>query len=118
MVADDEEQLGTVRDLLKRRTLYIPMTVLLEAHWVLRSRYGFSAKETAAALQGLARLEGIELQNSPSAEWALTRFAEGADLADMLHLASCENVDGLATFDRKLRRSAGDDLPVQVLTLR
>ncbi len=118
MIADDEKQLETVRELLKAQTLFVPLTVLLEAHWVLRSRYSFSSAETATALLSLSRLEGIELQNSQWAEWAIARFMKGADFADMLHLAACEDVTQLATFDRTLGRSAGADSPVPVLTLR
>jgi predicted nucleic-acid-binding protein len=118
IIADDEEQLEAVHKLLEAQTFYVPLTVLLETHWVLRSRYNLSVEETATALLGLSGLEGVELQNAPWAEWAIERFTEGADFADMLHLAACEDVTGLATFDRKLGRSAGEAVPVPVLTLR
>jgi predicted nucleic-acid-binding protein len=118
MIADDKKQLQTVHELLEAETFFVPLTVLLEAHWVLRSRYNMTAQDTATALLGLSRLRGIELQNGPWAEWAITRFAEGADFADMLHLAACDDVTQLATFDRNLGRDAGEDSPVPVSTLR
>ena len=46
--------------------------------------------------------------------WALTRYADSADVGDMLHLVEAAGHDSFLTFDRKLAKQAGDATPIQV----
>jgi predicted nucleic-acid-binding protein len=73
--------------------------------------------EVAAALKNLLSLEGIEVSRADIMLPLLERYAAGADLGDVIHLASAAKCDGFATFDRRLARAAGGDEPVPILTL-
>ena len=118
IVADDENQLARIADLISNHDLLIPLTVLLETQWVLRSSYGYSHQTVANAMSSLASLEQVSLEGGAITAWAISRYKNGADLADMLHLAACDEGIALATFDRKLANAAGRDAPSQVMTLR
>ena len=118
IVADDEDQLARISDLITRHDLLIPLTVLLETQWVLRSSYGYSHQAVANAFSGLASLEHISLEGGAMTTWAISRYTNRADLADMLHLVACDEGMAFATFDRKLATAAGRDAPSQVMTLR
>ena len=118
IVADDENQLALITDLISDHDLLIPLTVLLETQWVLRSRYGYTDQNVANALSSLASLEHISLEGGAVTAWAISRYTKGADLADMLHLAACDEGIAFATFDRKLAAAAGRNASFQVMTLR
>lgn len=118
IVADDPKQLEMIAELIARQELLVPLTVLLETEWVLRSRYGYSQKIVAGALADLAALENVRLEGGAVTAWAISRYSKGADLADMLHLAACDEDVAFATFDRKLAAAAGRKAPAQVITLR
>lgn len=91
-------------------------TVLIETEWVLRSSYGWPRDRIAHALYAL--MDMPELLGAPTGSaWAIDRFADGADLADMLHLCGSENATAFATFDRRLDAAAGSNPPVAILTL-
>ena len=118
IVADDSTQIALIADLISQHELFIPLTVLLETQWVLRSRYGYTAQAVADAMTNLASLEHIQLEGGAVTAWAISRYRKGADLADMLHLAACDEGVAFATFDRKLAAAAGRTAPSQVMTLR
>lgn len=64
VVRDDAAQLAVARALIRRcvereQTLFVPVTVLLELEWVLRSAYGFAKDRVihvVAALLSAAEL--------------------------------------------------------------
>ena len=75
-------------------------------------------RETVAnALAGIVLLEGIHVPRAESVQKLLARYGSGADLGDMIHLASAAKLDGFATFDRRLARDAGPDSPLPIETL-
>lgn len=51
-------------------------------------------------------LETLTFTHAAAVEWALTRAHDGADFADMLHLALSSAADSFATFDRGMARHA------------
>ena len=53
---DDAEQAARARRLLERETTFVPITVLLEAEWMLRAVYNLPAEKVIAALRGFAGL--------------------------------------------------------------
>jgi len=61
---------------------------------VLRSVYGLTGKEVAAALRSFAGLPGVSVENPTLLAEALARAEEGMDFADALHLgaAGCTNL--------------------------
>jgi predicted nucleic-acid-binding protein len=116
MTDDDPSQAARARAIIEE-DFHIPVTVLVETDWVLRSFYGWSRAERAAGFRILLDMpRAVSIPRS--AEWAVERLAAGADFADMMHVAASDGASTFATFDRKLARRAGVDAPVPVETLR
>ncbi|MCX8474323.1 MAG: type II toxin-antitoxin system VapC family toxin [Sphingomonas sp.] len=106
ILGDDESQLGAVRKLMADDSLFVSLTVLLETGWVLESRCRMPRPAVADALIALTLLEGIQVPRSETVLRLLERYRAGADLADMIHLASAAKLEAFATFDRRLHRDA------------
>ena len=91
-------------------SLFVPVSVLLELEWVLRSAFGF---EKAAVLATLSRLLGsIELsfQAEGAVETALAQYERGvADFADCVHAALAIQAGEvpLWTFDKAAAKLTG-----------
>lgn len=114
LVADDADQLARVQALIRTAqyqgaALFIPITVVLELEWVLRSRYGFAKDQIVAAMVGLLEARELAFQLEPAVEQALYIYSEhNADFADCLHAGLC-SANGhapLLTFDAKAARLA------------
>jgi predicted nucleic-acid-binding protein len=116
LVDDDPVQSATARDIL-RQPCIITVTALLETEWVLRSNYRWPRRKIAAVLTDV-----IDLPNAaivpPAMRWAIQRYADGADFADMAHIALSDGAATFATFDRALAKQAGRETPVPIETLR
>lgn len=98
--------------------VFIPMTVLLETSWVLRSFFKMACASIAASLTDLFDIATVYVDDPDGIAWAVERYRAGADLPDMLHLVASQNATSFATFDRKLSRAAGPDTPLTIETLR
>ena len=105
LTSDDADQAARARRLLAREQVFVPLTVLLEAEWVLRSVYGFAAPQVIAALRGFAGLAHVVVESAATAACALD-WAEHLDFADALHLAAARSHDGFVSFDKALARAA------------
>jgi predicted nucleic-acid-binding protein len=109
LVHDDEGQLKLAQALIKRefragRRIMISQLVLLEAEWVLRSRYEFSKEEIMAVISGLLESVEIELEGESAVEQALYLWRDSAsEFADCLIGASYKTLGCRATafFDAK-----------------
>jgi predicted nucleic-acid-binding protein len=62
LTADDAEQAKAARGLVEAGDIFLGVTVLLEAEWVLRAGYGFAAAQIVAALRGMAGLPGMNVE--------------------------------------------------------
>ena len=114
---DDEAQVQAARALMARAPIFVSLGVLLETGWVLQSRYRMHRLEVADALALVVSLDRIVVARRTLALWAIDRYRDGADLADMVHLASAAKVGAFATFDRRIVKDAGPDAPVVIETL-
>lgn len=103
---DDPAQARRARRLVEQGEVLIPLTVLLEAEWVLRAAYGFELAQIHAAFIGLLGLPNLHMQAADRVQKALEWFAGGLDLADALHLVLADDATAFATFDQKLIRRA------------
>ena len=119
LTADDVEQCAVVSNLLeiaakKEERFFIPVTVILETEWVLRSRYRFDKPTVTAALDALMGVSELEFQSEPALEQALWLFKQtGApDFADCLHVAlvSQAGQGQLLTFDERAGKLDGVQL--------
>ena len=113
LTGDHPEQAARVREVFRVGQVFVSTTVLLESDWVLRSVYGFTATEVAAALRALAGLPGVTLENPGLLGEALDHTMRGMDFADALHLGAAARCESMLTFDGRFIRAAAD-APVNV----
>jgi|SRR5215469_7264156 len=106
VIADDRLQHERAVQLFATNKVWIAKTVMLEANWVLRSRYHYSDRGAAALLVIISGLTNAVLEDRRTVIEALTLVGNGVDFADALHLASRGSADRFVTFDRKLARRA------------
>lgn len=114
----DDERQSSVADEILASPCFVPITVLLEAAWVLVSSFKVPRKELAQVLGDFLDLSTVHTDDLSLTHWAVRQYRDGADLADMLHLIASRGVTHFATFDRKLAKRAGSNPPVAVETLR
>jgi len=116
---DDAGQSTRVASLLKDKAnngerLFIPVTVMLELEWVLRSRYRFDKAAITSALDALLSVTELEFQTEPALEQALWLFKQAGapDFADCLHVAlvSQSGQGPLLTFDERASKLVGAEL--------
>ena len=99
--------------------LWISPTVLLELGWVLSKAIGLPRDVVAGMLRQVINLETATLPHREAFAWAIDRYEQGGDWADMAHFAaSGAEASVFVTFDRLLERKAGPDRPLPVETLR
>ena len=106
LAGDDPDQSPKARALVEAGDLLVPLTVMLEAEWVLRSVYGHKGSQVAAALRAFAGLPGVSVEAPERLATALDRAEAGMDFADALHLGGAEGCEALLTFDRRFVKAA------------
>ncbi len=102
LTEDDPVQAVIARDMLERADLIaIPLPVLCELVWVLRSGYRKSALEVVDALSGLIEIEKI-VMDRPAIEAGLAVLRLGGDFADGVIAHQGASLGGtiFASFDR------------------
>ncbi|NVO05949.1 MAG: type II toxin-antitoxin system VapC family toxin [Rhodoferax sp.] len=118
LVQDDVLQADLAARLLERHarkseTLLVPVTVVLELEWVLRSRYKFSKAEVIKTFSGLLASIELVFESEGALEQALVSYEEGAaDFGEYLHLALAQVEQALPfwTFDAKASKALGAKL--------
>lgn len=118
VVRDDHKQLAAARRLVSLcvadgSTLFVPVTVVLELEWVLRSSFGFGKEDVLRTLSSLFSAAELTFESERALEVALQLFRKGtAGFADCLHvaLAAQAGEQPLWTFDRAAARIAGTQL--------
>lgn len=115
LVQDDDRQLGLAKKLIRAvlragETLYIPVTVMLELEWVLRSNFGFDKDQITNAISSLLASAELSFESEAAAEVALALYQRNrADFADCVHvaLAHAAGERPLWTFDRAASKLDG-----------
>ncbi|WPD22062.1 MAG: type II toxin-antitoxin system VapC family toxin [Candidatus Electrothrix scaldis] len=118
LAEDDQAQADLAESLMADNTIFLPLTVLLETEWVLRSRYRKKRAELLDFFRLLLDVENVVLEDADRFEKALQWYATGADFADAMHLAACTGTV-LHTFDRnfcKQARESGLTPDIKILT--
>ena len=105
---DDPHQSRRAAGLLDDNDVFIPLTVLLETEWVLRSVYALERDAVLRGLRNFLGLPNVKAEAAGRIARALSWYEQGLDFADALHLASAAETgaQSFATFDVKLRRQA------------
>jgi predicted nucleic-acid-binding protein len=96
-------------------TLYIPITVMLELEWVLRSNFKLSKTQVTATLSSLLACSELSFESEAALEVALALYIKGgADFADCTHiaLAHVAGESPLWTFDKAASKMDGAKLLV------
>ena len=106
LTLDDTAQAARVQALLREHELFIPVTVMLELEWVLRSQYLHSAAVIAQTIEKIVSLENVVVGEHAAVLAAAAKLAQGWDFADALHHALSEGCDDFVTFDAGLVKQA------------
>ena len=85
LVLDDPAQSKRARELFASQAVYIPVTVILELEWVLRSRYEYLPRVIVDALEHLVMLENTIVGEQTAVAAAAAKLRQGWDFADALH---------------------------------
>jgi predicted nucleic-acid-binding protein len=112
VVQDDAAQLVAAKRLISRcvaegLTLFVPVTVVLELEWVLRSNFRFGKDAVLQTLSKLFSAAELSFESERALEVALHLFRKGpADFADCLHVALAHQAGEppLRTFDKGAAR--------------
>lgn len=119
LVQDDAAQAEAVAALFSAHAaqaapgdrLFVPVTVLLELEWVLRSRYRFDKSAFITTLDALLSTAELALQHDAAIEQALWHYrpAGAPDFADCLHTALASHVGQapLITLDQQAAKLQG-----------
>ena len=117
LIDDDRRQASAAHELIAKHEVFVPVTVVLETEWVMRSGYAFAPAQIAAGLRRLGGLPSVNVEDPGEVAQALDWLEQGMDFADALHLARATRCDAFVTFDRKFakRAKALSAPPVEVL---
>jgi predicted nucleic-acid-binding protein len=107
LVDDGSAQSSAAFAKLRSETIFIPVTVLLETEWLLRSRMGLTADEINALIGGLLAMENIVFADRIAVESATMAHGRGLDFADALHLFQASSCVAMLSFDRQFAKRAG-----------
>ncbi|WAC22406.1 type II toxin-antitoxin system VapC family toxin [Blastomonas sp. SL216] len=118
LLGDDPLQSAQAVQLLSEPA-YVSLTVLTELGWVLEKALRLPRSVVGRMLEKVVSLEQLQVDKQPSVLWAIDRYHQGADWADMMHIVAASGAAPVfATFDRRIARDAGNASPVSVETLR
>ncbi len=92
---------------------FVPITVVLELAWLLRSRYEYSRSLVADSLAELGNLPNIVVASEVSLPWVVDRLRAGADVADLIHIVASFGCQSFVTFDDMVKK-VGNNSPVAV----
>ena len=118
IVQDDPAQLASAKRLISRcvaegATLFVPVTVVLELEWVLRSSFEFAKDDVLMTLSSLFSAAELTFESERALEVSLQLFRKGsADFADCIHvaLATQAGKQPLWTFDKSAAKVSGAQL--------
>jgi predicted nucleic-acid-binding protein len=109
LVGDDEEQAQKVYRIFKdaeqnKEELFVPLPVVLELMWVLKSVYAIERRLIMEALRELLLMPILKFEHLSALQQCL-QAAQGSsfDLSDVLiaHVAQEQGCEVVITFDRK-----------------
>ncbi len=100
LLNDEPKQSERSRALLASVSrFWVPITVMLEIAWVLRS-HGANAPAVALGLRTILGLAAVTVQERDAVVRALAWHQHGMGMADALHLALSHQSEQFTTFDK------------------
>ncbi|MCB9942782.1 MAG: type II toxin-antitoxin system VapC family toxin [Geminicoccaceae bacterium] len=106
LTGDHPEQSKRAREIVDGQPVFVPLTVVLETEWVLRSAYGYKPEAVARAMRAFGGLPGVSIEDAAIVAAAFDHAERGMDFTDALHLGLSETHGALLTFDRKFVKAA------------
>ena len=114
LTLDHEALARRALEIVSNNEVFVAVTVILEAEWVLRDAYEMPRDEVIRELRRFCGLERVTVGAAEAVERALALAEAGVDLADALHVAQAEGCEAFITFDKKLARRAKGLIDVEV----
>lgn len=100
LLNDEQKQAERSRKLLASGSrFWVPITVMFEIAWVLRS-HGADADAVALGLRTILGLATVTVQERDAMVRALAWHQHGMGIADALHLALAHHSEQFTTFDK------------------
>jgi len=106
LTRDHEALARRALEIVRNNEVFVPVTVILEAEWVLRDAYEMPRDEVIREVRRFCGLERVTVGAADAVERALDYAERGLDLADALHLAQATETEAFVTFDKALVRKA------------
>lgn len=110
LVDEGTERSRLAAECLTTDLVHIPATVMLEAEWILRTRFRASRDEISQHFGMLLGMSNIVFDSREIVSNSVEAHGAGLDFADALHLFGAGESDVFVTFDKALRRTASDKL--------
>ena len=117
IVGDNAEQSSVARKTIETETVFVGLTVFLEAAWVLRSSYGYTSSDVVRFLRAFSGLPSVMVEDSVALNDAFEWMESGMGIADAFHLVASRECAEFATFDRALARRGASlaSMPIRLL---
>jgi len=106
LTRDHEAAARRALEIISNSDVFVPVTVILEAEWVLRDAYEMPRDEVIRELRRFCGLERVTVGAAEAVQRALDYAERGLGLADALHLAQALECEAFVTFDKPLARKA------------
>jgi predicted nucleic-acid-binding protein len=106
LTRDHEALARRALKIVSNNEVFVPLTVVLEAEWVLRDVYEMPRDEVIRELRRFCGLERVTVGAADVVERALAYAEGGLDVADALHLAQATECEAFVTLDKPLARRA------------
>lgn len=114
LTLDHEALARRALEIVSNNEVFVAVTVILEAEWVLRDAYELPRNEVIRELRRFCGLKRVTVGAADTVKRALDLAEAGVDLADALHVAHAEGCEAFITFDRKMARRAKGLIDVEV----
>jgi predicted nucleic-acid-binding protein len=106
LTRDHEALAQRALEIVSNNEVFAPVTVILEAEWVLRDAYEMPCDEVIRELRRFCGLERVTVGGADAVARALDYAERGLDIADALHLAQATECEAFVTLDKPLVRKA------------
>jgi predicted nucleic-acid-binding protein len=106
--------------MIESRTVFVPLTVILEFEWVMRGFYEAAPESFCEAVGHLLGMPHVTVERWDAVKDALDLHRRGLDFADALHWTCSAACERLVSFDdrRFVRRARRLSLVPEVMLVR
>lgn len=106
LTRDHEALAQRALEIVRNNEVFAPVTVILEAEWVLRDAYELPREDVIRELRRFCGLRRVTVGAAEAVGRALDDAERGFGFADALHLALSRECGRFATFDKRFANKA------------